>query len=504
MVDTKKSDAASEETERPDENIVEDAQTKDEAQDSEDVVSEETPLEDSDAIEDVEIIEEAIEEVSEGEPAPTDDFEAEAQAEPDTDGMEAEELAEPEDPQDVTDLETMDGVEHVETPADTEEAAAKSTEPEPPITEVPHTIEKETVVVERRGAIVPGFFGGALAAVGLLFAAPYVVPAKFMPANPEVKAALQSQGATITALQAEIDMLEGKLAETASSSALATVKDESQEVKAALDELAAGIASGEALSNVTSQIGALADRMGVLEKRPLDDSPDPASIAAVEAYGRELAQLRETVTAQMAAADALVKSAAAAADEAVREALDASSEAIADATATEEAAREKALRAAQAQALVDIQAALENGSSFAGTLPMLDGIEIPAVLEAAAADGVTTLSELQKAYTVAARQALSVSRSETTPETPGARASTWLQNQLGVRSLVPSDGDDPDAVLSRAEAAVAEARLTDAIAELSALPEGGQQIMADWMALAAARAEALAAANELAASLATN
>ncbi|SDJ12021.1 COG4223 family protein [Aliiruegeria lutimaris] len=502
MVDTKKSDAASEETERPDENILEEAQTTDEALDSENVVSDETTIEEPGAVEDAEIVEGAVEEASEFEPEPTE--EAEAQDNPDNEGMESEELAEPEDPQDVADLETMDGVDYAETPADAEEAPEGTTEPEPPVTEAPRTIEKETVVVERRGAIVPGFLGGALAAAGLLFAAPYVVPAKFMPANPEVQATLQSQGETIAALQAEIGMLEGKLAETASSSALDTLKGESQEILAALDKLAAGIASGDALSNVTSQITALADRMGILEKRPLDDSPDPASIAAVEAYGRELAQLRETVTAQMAAADELVKSAAAAAEKAVREALDASSEAMADAESVEEAAREKALRAAQAQALVDIQAALESGNPFAGALPMLDGIDIPAALEAAAADGVSTLPELQKAYTAAARQALSVSRSETTPETPAARASTWLQNQLGVRSLAPSDGDDPDAVLSRAEAALSEARLADAIAELSALPEGGQQIMADWIALAAARAEALAAANELAASLATN
>ena len=251
-------------------------------------------------------------------------------------------------------------------------------------------------------------------------------------------------------------------------------------------------------------IGALTERITELEKRPIDDSPDPASIAAVEAYGRELAELREAISAQMADADELVKSAAAAAEKAVSEALDASKAAIADAKAAEEEARAKAQRAAQAQALVDIQAALEDGSPYAGVLPLLDGIDIPDTLAAAANEGVTTLPELHDAYTVAARQALSVSRSEAATDSTAARASTWLQNQLGVRSLAPSEGDDPDAVLSRAEAALAEARLEDAIAELSALPEGGQQVLSEWMATASARAEALAAANELAASLATN
>ena len=178
--------------------------------------------------------------------------------------------------------------------------------------------------------------------------------------------------------------------------------------------------------------------------------------------------------------------------------------AVADAEAKAEAARQEVEQATRAQALMDIRTALDEGRGYADVLPKLDGVTIPDELTAAAESGVSTLADLQKSFTVAARQALTVSRTEASSGSPADRASTWIQNQLGVRSLIPSEGDDPDSVLSRADAAVADARLNDAISELSSLPAGGQQVMADWIAQASARAKALDAANQLAANLAAN
>jgi hypothetical protein len=48
-------------------------------------------------------------------------------------------------------------------------------------------------------------------------------------------------------------------------------------------------------------------------------------------------------------------------------------------------------------------------------------------------------------------------------------------------------------VLSRAEAALAQGRLPEALADIDALPEPVQGAMADWIASARARAEAEAA-----------
>ena len=58
-------------------------------------------------------------------------------------------------------------------------------------------------------------------------------------------------------------------------------------------------------------------------------------------------------------------------------------------------------------------------------------------------------------------------------------------------------GDDADAVLSRAGAAVAEGRIEAALTELSALPEAARDAMSDWIAGAQARVGAEAAVTRL-------
>ncbi|MDV7141073.1 hypothetical protein R3X27_00115 [Tropicimonas sp. TH_r6] len=538
MADTKKSDTASEATERSEDDIVEEPQKADVETGEEDTTSVQEETVSEDGIEDAEILDEVPAEETTDAEVPSEEGADDPFDGSDPDSADLDPFAEPESDEDIPDLEALDGVESTEIEAsessddaiseETEETEEPEAEPaespasaetvtEAPVSEPtePHVIEKETVVVERKGAVVPGFLGGAIAAIGLVFAAPYVIPPKYLPSNPQIEEAIDGQAETITALEAELAAVRGQLAETVTADALSDLKAESESGLSELKTLLGAAATAASVDDVASSVASVADRLGDLEKRPLDQTADPAAIAAVEAYGREMADLRESVTAQMAEAQTLVKDATSAAQTAVSEAIAASDTAVADAEAAAKAAEEKAaaeaalaaekaLRAARAQAMVDIQLALENGSGYAELLTALDGIDIPPALQGAAGDGVATLPELREAFTLVAREALNVSRTEVSDGSPGDRASTWIQNQLGVRSLAPSEGDDPDAVLSRAEAALAETRITDAIAELSALPEGGQEIMAEWVATATARAEALAAADELAASLATN
>jgi len=73
--------------------------------------------------------------------------------------------------------------------------------------------------------------------------------------------------------------------------------------------------------------------------------------------------------------------------------------------------------------------------------------------------------------------------------------------QIGGRSVEPREGDDPDAILSRTEAAVTSGDLGAVLAEVSALPEGAQATMADWVAMVETRVAADAAMAELAATL---
>jgi hypothetical protein len=63
----------------------------------------------------------------------------------------------------------------------------------------------------------------------------------------------------------------------------------------------------------------------------------------------------------------------------------------------------------------------------------------------------------------------------------------FLRTQLGLRSLTPKDGTSPDAILSRAEQAVRDNDLNTALTEISTLPDVGQAVMADWVAIAQTR-----------------
>ena len=76
-----------------------------------------------------------------------------------------------------------------------------------------------------------------------------------------------------------------------------------------------------------------------------------------------------------------------------------------------------------------------------------------------------------------------------------------MNRHLGARSVTPQEGEGPDAVLSRAEAAVAAGKLQEALNDLSALPETARNALSRWEAAANARVAAVTAAADLAQSL---
>jgi hypothetical protein len=79
----------------------------------------------------------------------------------------------------------------------------------------------------------------------------------------------------------------------------------------------------------------------------------------------------------------------------------------------------------------------------------------------------------------------------------------FLRAQVGARSLAPRDGDDADAITSRAAVAVAEGDLAAARAELDALPEAGRDAMRNWLTAVDTRLNALMAVTELSADITT-
>lgn len=181
-------------------------------------------------------------------------------------------------------------------------------------------------------------------------------------------------------------------------------------------------------------------------------------------------------------------------------------EARAAAASIEENAAAAARNAAARAALSRVQTALESGAPIGAALGDLEAAttqSAPAEL-LAVQDGVPTLASLQDQFPDVARAALATARSEgvSGEETTGFGA--FLRNQLDVRSTTPREGSSADAILSRAEAAVRSGRLSDALAEISALPEVARAEMSDWLAQAEQRADAIAAVDILSTSLSDN
>jgi hypothetical protein len=177
---------------------------------------------------------------------------------------------------------------------------------------------------------------------------------------------------------------------------------------------------------------------------------------------------------------------------------------LADAAARLDAIKTEAqavvTEAAGRAALHQLQAALDSGAPYGSALADLQA-DVPEVLKTHAANGLPSLQSLRASFPQAARAALDASLRVSSGDTWSERIGAFLRGQTGARSLTPRAGTDPDAVLSRAEAALAAGDLATALTELQALPQPGKDAMADWLAAVAARREAVGAVQTLSASL---
>ena len=328
----------------------------------------------------------------------------------------------------------------------------------------PDPIATQTIV-ERKGGFVPMLLGG-LVAGGIGFgAAFYLLP--------------QIGGQDGEAFQQEVTT---KLDQNANAIAgLTQTVNQIPEgpdmtvVDAAMSDMSAAAESlATRLDALESKFSALDDRLTTVEKRPISEG---ASDAAVAAYERELKALQDTMAAQRSELEAMAS----------------------DAQSMESNAEETAKATMLRAALTRVQTALDTGAGFSAALGDLQnaGVSVPAALSDVAEDGVPSLTQLQASFPDAARAALAVSRREAANNGEEGGFSAFLKNQLGTRSLEPREGDDPDAVLSRAEAAARDGRLTDTLAEIEALPEVGRVALSDWTTQVARRQGAVAAAEAL-------
>ncbi|SEQ86061.1 COG4223 family protein [Thalassovita taeanensis] len=373
----------------------------------------------------------------------------------------------PEDIADAVIVEESD--EAAETPEEPEtEAPVELTEPEDTADEVhdaepapepeqPKPTPAPTPVVVRRVGFVPTLLGGVAAAAIGFGVAQYVLPDGWFGAgNDELKAELTA------AMQAQAEADDQRLA------ALEARPDLSARIEAG--EQAQTDLVGR-LDGLAASVDELSARFTELEMRPIAEG---ASASAVAAYERELKAVQDAMAKQRAEIEAMAQQAA-------------EQEANAEMTA-----HQAMLRSAVSR----IQVALDTGAGFAEPLGDLlaSGVDVPAALKDVANEGVRSMPQLQASFPQAARAALSAARKA---EGGSGDIGSFLRNQLGVRSLAPKEGNDPDAILSRAEAALAEGRLTDTMAELEALSEEGRVELTGWMAQATSRAQAVVAAEAL-------
>lgn len=349
-------------------------------------------------------------------------------------------------------------------PTDTDETPA-----EPEITEDVAATESEPVAAlpapePQKRSGVPTIVGGAVAAVIGFGVAQFVPNGWPVTVDSSVTEALAS---------ADADLADRLSAVEARST---------DELQAALEGQIAGVegAVDAATADVAAQLAALSDRITELESRPVVDLSSLDNSAAFEA---ELEKLRADIQAVGAEANAQI--------EAARN----------EANLLEQNAAKAAAAAAQRAALSRVLAALDSGVPYAATLAEfgeLTDVEVPEALTAGAAEGVPTLAKLQDDFPPLARDALAAMRKA---DSGDATLGNFFRNQFGARSLEPQEGNSPDAILSRIEAAATEGRLADAVAETQTLPEVGQTILAPWVQGVEIRQAAFAAADALTQSL---
>lgn len=172
-------------------------------------------------------------------------------------------------------------------------------------------------------------------------------------------------------------------------------------------------------------------------------------------------------------------------------------EAQAEAQRLQEAAEGSTRRAEAVAAIASLQSALDQGVTAEEAQQTLEGagIETPDALNRE----IASLDSLKSDFGNAARAALRASLREESASGQGNVLTNFLRAQTGARSVEPRDGDDADAILSRANAEVEAGRIDAALQQVSALSDTAKAApdMAGWIDRATAYRDAQAALTDL-------
>ncbi|MEL6466348.1 MAG: hypothetical protein AAFQ58_15395 [Pseudomonadota bacterium] len=380
--------------------------------------------------------------VIEGEAEEVDIAEAEATAEPEAEILEAERETEAEVEIGEQEFETLEP------------------DPEPQSEPVPAAPPPPPQPESERPSVLPLVFAGIITALfGFIAGRSEILDPIFPPRSTTVGAdaeLVEQLNNTVVDLTAQLDETNARVA---------ALNSDIEALPEALPTAAP--AETVDLGPLEQQVETLASRIDAISGQPAV-VPDAAIDAA-------LADLRATATAQQDEIDRL----------------------LADARLARENAEASASATLARAAVSRVLAAVDNGAPFAAALGDLEAAgvtDIPEPLRATATDGVAPLATLQANIPDAARASLAAARSAE----GGGGLGAFFERQLGTRSILPREGSDPDAVLSRVEAAARDGRLGDALAEADALPDAAREALAPWLERAQQRHQAVTAANALA------
>ncbi|AJE44857.1 COG4223 family protein [Celeribacter indicus] len=321
----------------------------------------------------------------------------------------------------------------------------------PPASDPAAAPPPETVIV-KRGGVLAALLGGVIC-LALGYAAAQFVKPEGWP----------FPGSNTEEVSARVDRLQDEVAALTAATEDRAAAD--RQVQERLEARLSEMDPAAAVEPLSDRITALEDRLTTLEARPVEEAV--LSPEATEAYERRLTEMQERLNSEIERLHA----------------------AESEAQAQEAVAAAATLRS-------ELRARVEAGDPFVEELDAL-GTEVPEGLRAAAAEGIPGVTELQDSYPEAARRALTAASRAAYEAGEEGWVRTALRTQLGLRSTRPKVGDDPDAILSRAEQSVREADFAEAIATLEALPEAGRAEMQPWIDTAQRRVDVLTALNDM-------
>lgn len=281
---------------------------------------------------------------------------------------------------------------------------------------------------------------------------------------PDIQAMLEEQGERIAAL------------EEAGAAPSEPVNGAEAETGPASGERAASPPSEE-LTQLQQQLEQQAAKIAELESRP---SLDPEAAEKIQALAEQADTLQQQISTAAEEAQAQI------------------SAVQAEAGKLQEAAADSTRRAQAVAAVASLQAALDKGvtaqdaqQAFADA-----GMDAPEALQ----QDIPSIESLQEGFGDASRAALRATMSGDGAQ-GGNMLTNFLKAQTGARSVAPREGDDPDAVLSRANAKVEAGDIGAALDEMEALPGAAKEApaMATWLTGASAYREAQAALSDLSA-----